>query len=263
LAGVVLPAALGASFLWTGRGEHAVVAEGGKFEPTSDFSRGQSFLKDRNYPRALESFELSYKLTRDPRTLSHIVYCYELIDRPVPAVNLATQAIDAGVDTPALRNNRAYGLLKTRRTPEARRMAIADLENALSRDRSLRAAHYNLALAFYERDLNRVTGNLGSADSVRQIEVVLETQPVSAALESDAARIYSAGAALIPDLRTKALELAANAIRRGIKPATFLENPALQRAFAGDPGFLALRAIPEPTTPEPPMHLRLADPGAD
>jgi serine/threonine protein kinase len=263
LAGVSLLAAIGTGSWLSGREEPSVGAEVGRADPGDDFARGRTFLEHRNYSRALDCFELAYKATQDPKVLSHIVYCFDLIDQPIHAANLATQAIDAGVDTPALRNNRAYSLLKTRRTSETRRMVIADLENAIARNRALRAAHYNLALALYERDLVKSTGQLRTTESVTQIDEVMAAQPISGALEFDAAKIYAAAVARLPEVRTKALRLAEDAIRRGTAPGTFLENPGLRMVFANDPQFLALREIAPPATPEPPMHLRLVDPGAN
>jgi serine/threonine protein kinase len=229
--------------------------------PAEHFQVGRRFLSEGRVNLALNHFQQASAVQYDGRTLAHISYCLAAVKQSGPALATATEAINAGYDTPAVRNNRAYASLLSGTLPHHIADAVEDLKVALIRNPNLRAAHYNMALALYSPHKGK--GTSPDPVCVWHLEQVLTGEPKTDQLYFEAAEIFAAASRRQPELRRKALDCVRESIRRGKKPQQLNSDPGLRAHLAGDTEFEALRAATAgPAEPRLPFDPRLVDPGS-
>ena len=169
--------------------------------PDDPFDRGRAHLDQGEQQLALECFTRAYRTRKDGRTAAHLSYTLGLVDQSRAAADMAAEAIRLGYDTPAVRNNRAYCLVKASRTNTD--AAVADLTEALRMDPKLRAARYNMATTLFWRDFDQDQYRLKDLACVQYMDDVMRDGPTTGQLYFDAARVYAVAARQDPALFTR------------------------------------------------------------
>ncbi len=247
----------------------------------TDLMRGWAAVKasqreDLNGPErskllrsARERFDASWTRTGNAESAAGLAYCYSQMGYYVEGEIYFAKAVDMGLTTPSIQNNRGYCLLQTGNLEKA----AARLEEAIRLDRSLQAAHHNLALvqwglaqsATQDADDARVdrlkevaAKHKAQAEelhnsAIGHINAARNCGSPSAEVEFDAACIYASNGLL-----EEAWASCQAALKLDLPPQKITKNVILASKLVKDPRFQQLLAAPSVDKPEKPTK-RLID----
>lgn len=219
--------------------------------------RGRERFQQNQYEAARADFDAALVLEPGPRTLAYAAFGRTMranesaVQLGIDAITEAGDRASAGVYT-----NLGSAYLQRGR-PAA---ALPHLDKAVELDPDSVVARFNRALARFRTGLDPDTGRLPDRGCVEDMQVVLRTDPASAEVFFQAARMWAASAHLDPALRDRAVEYLEAAVRLGDDPSKYPTEPALAANLGGHPGFARVVGLPTPPGPAKRVNLKVADP---
>jgi eukaryotic-like serine/threonine-protein kinase len=174
------------------------------------FARGRAFQQLGRHEQALGAYRDSRELLPDPRTTACIAFCDGALGHHGPAIKFCDEALDAGLVTAAILNNKGCSCVQLALVAEQEEAALT---KAIELDPSMQAAYRNRALLYLQRAVaKRKDGNYLPA--IRDMQKAVTLGPRSGQL------LYEASwcCARQPGWSNQALNYLQQAIALGIDP---------------------------------------------
>jgi tetratricopeptide (TPR) repeat protein len=197
------------------------------------FAEGVRHLKRGQVAAALADFDAADRLRPDGPTAAHLGYCQSLAGQHRAAVELYQRAIRDHRFAPAwVRNNLAYGLIKSAPTAGSFRTARAEADAALALSAGLRPARLNRVYAQFRLELKEGKQDLTDAAALAEVDAVMAEPSGSADLYAKAAAMTVAFGNGRPDCAGRAIGYLERAVELGHRPTAFASDPVLSRYLA-------------------------------
>ena len=187
-------------------------------QPDVLFARGRSYEKLNNFLAALEDFKKSFSLLPKAETNACMGYCMNKLRYYNVAIDIYQKTLSMGYKSAPVFNNLGFSCFQVSRLEEANRY----LDQALTMDNNLQAAHHTLMLVYLKQVLNGYPLPEVAFDHAQK---AIEIGPPSADLYLNTAILYAFAAKEKPDLRRAAIEYLEKAVESGVNPKKFLLNP--------------------------------------
>jgi tetratricopeptide (TPR) repeat protein len=217
------------------------------------FARGRTFQRLGQFDAAGAAYLAADELRPEGKAKALQAYCSGQLDEHRRAIAQNNAAIEDGLQTAQVFNNRGYSYLKLGQLENAEK----DFKKAAELDENLQAPHFNLALVELKRAFKAPETQSACQRGIVEINKALEIGPDYADLHYFKAFLYAKALTQDKSMKRSALDCLEKAITSG-----FPSNKIDMTCFAEltqEPRFLKLFQTPPPQV-EAPRAPRLLDP---
>jgi tetratricopeptide (TPR) repeat protein len=234
------------------------------------YDEGRELLKAGKPQAAYAAFSESARLWSDGRALACMAYIKASSKGHEEAIQLIDEAIDAGLKSARVLNNRGYSQMmlheaklhakQHQQAESAFDAANRDFSEAIRLDLDLQAPRYNRGKLALRRVLTDLSWDIPE-DMLVDMRKAVGIGPVSRALAYDAARLLGLALKDRPELRDDVIQYLRQAIERGQDARQAGREYAFNR-LKSDEGFRSLLSI-QSGREQTPQELQLIDPLPD
>jgi len=221
------------------------------------FARGRTFQKMGQFDLAAHAYLTADQLRPEAKTKALLGYCSGQLADHDAAIAQNNAAIEDGLGTAEVFNNRGYSHLKLKHLENAEN----DLKQAIELDENLQAAHFNLALLELVRAFKNSENHSARDRGILEIDRALKTGPEHADLYYTKARLYARATAQDSTMRKSALDCLEKAFALGF-PSHQIDMGGFQE-LAQEPRFKKLLSQSPSSQIEFTTMAALADPVRD
>jgi tetratricopeptide (TPR) repeat protein len=221
----------------------------------AQFALGRAYQAMKLFGPAVEAFLAADRLQPSPNAEACMGYCFARQDDHLRAIAVENAAIEGGMRTAEILNNRGHSWLQRKDLENAEK----DLLEAIQLNDKLQAPHFNLGLLELVRAYRDQDHNTACQRGIEHIQRALEIGPERADLYYTGAKLYSFAAEKDPSKTASAIDLLEKAIRMGLNPSELTSDAMGFKAVANHPRFGRMADSSPPSSPAEKAD-RLLDP---